>query len=128
MDDWRIVDETDLDRLEIVNADAGCALYLPHWSTARIDTAHSPPESGINAELLSYRTKDNWTCSLSHIENLGETCTPAYLLEVWIDYCLVTKVQLPFAFGEQLRQRWLEKSDPHLNAITRGECGASKTS
>lgn len=121
MDDWRIVYETDLDRMAIVNGDLGCALYLPHWSTAHIDTAHSPPESGISAELLSYHTKDNWTYSLSHIENHGDTCTPAYLLEVWIDYCLVTKVQLPFAFGEQLRQRWLEQSELHRNAMTRGE-------
>lgn len=112
MDDWRIVDETELDRIGIVSADTGCALYLPHWSTARIETAHSPPESGINAELLSCCTKDNWTYSLSHIENPGTSCTPAYLLEVWIDYCLVTQVQLPFAFGEELRQRWLEKINP----------------
>jgi hypothetical protein len=121
MDDWRIVDETDLDRMEIVNADAGCALYLPHWSTAHIDIAHSPPESGINAELLSYRTKDNWTCSLSHIENLGETCTPDYLLHVCFYFCVGTKVLLRFDFVELLLQGWLKKSDPHLNAMTRGE-------
>ncbi len=110
MDDWRIVEEPDLDRVGIANADTGCEVYLPHWSTAHIETAHSPPESGIKAELLSYHTKDNWTYSLSHCESTDEACTPAYLLEVWIEYCLVTKVQLPFAFGEQLRHKWLDKS------------------
>ena len=109
MSEWRILDEPDLDRMRIENATMGCEFYLPHWSTARIETAHAPPESGINAELLSYNTKDNWTYSLSHVESPGETCTPPYLLEVWIDYYLVTKVQLPFACGEKLRRKWLEK-------------------
>jgi hypothetical protein len=110
MHDWRIVDETEQDRMKIVNADTGCTVYLPHWSTAHIETAHSPPESGIHAELLSYHMKDNWTYSLSHIDSLSEPCTPPYLLEVWIDYCLVTEVRLPFAVGEELRQKWLEKN------------------
>jgi len=110
MSEWRIVDEPELDRMGIGNSTMGCVLYLPHWSTARIETAHSPPESGIRAESLIYHAKEAWTYSLSHVEATGETGTPEYLLEVWIDYCLVTKVWLPFAFGEKLRRKWLEKS------------------
>jgi hypothetical protein len=62
---------------------------------------------------LIYHAKDGWTFSLSHIEVEGDTCTPAYLLEVWIDYYLVTKIRLPFAFGEHLRRKWQEKNRSH---------------
>jgi hypothetical protein len=112
MSEWRILDEPALDRIGISNSDIGCDVYLPHWSSARIETAHSPPESGIRAELLRCHTTDTWNYSLSHIEvkGPGGDPTPAYLLEVWIEYCLVTKVQLPCAFGEKLRHKWLERS------------------
>ena len=112
MSEWRIVDEPDLDRIGISNPDVGCDVYLPHWSKARIETAHSPPESGIQAELLSCHVTDTWNYSLTHVEveRPGGVCTPAYLLEVWIEYCLVMEVHLPFAFGEKLRQKWLERS------------------
>ena len=109
MSGWRLLDEPDLDRIGIVNADIGCELYLPHWATAQMETAHSPPECGINAEVLSYHTKDTWTYSLSHTEGSGETWTSAYLLEVRVEYCLVARLQLPFTFGEKLRQKWLER-------------------
>jgi len=121
MHEWQILDEPDHDRIRIANVTMGVELYLPHWSTAQVETMHSPPESGIRAELLNCHTKDTWSYSLSHIENASEVCTPPYLLEVWIDYCLVITVQLPFALGEELRQRWLEKSDTHFKAITRDE-------
>ena len=109
MSEWRILDDPNHDRIGIGNSDTGCELYLPHWSSARIETTHSPPECGIRAELLIYHAKDSWTYSLSHVEATGDTGASMYLLEVWIDYCLVTKVQLPFAFGDQLRRKWLEK-------------------
>lgn len=110
MSAWQIIDEPALDRVGITNAELGYELYIPHWSTTRIETAHSPPESGIRAELLSCHTKNTWTYSLTHIEDAGESATPAYLLEVWIEYCLVMKLRLPFAFGVELRQKWLEKN------------------
>lgn len=109
MSGWQIVEEPDGDCLGIINVEMGCEVYLPRWSTAQIAIAHAPPESGIHAELLSYHLQDVWTCSLTHNEDPGETCTPAYFLEVWMDDCLVLKVQLPFACGEQLRHKWLER-------------------
>ena len=114
MSAWQIVDEPELDRTGITNADIGYELYVPHWSSTRIETAHSPPESGIRAELLSCHTKNAWTYSLAHIHNTGALSTSVYLLEVWIEYCLMTKLQLPFTFGEKLRQKWLERCEHHL--------------
>ena len=110
MSPWQIVDEPALDRVGIINPELGYALYIPHWSDTRVETTHSPPESGIRAELLSCHTKSTWTYSLTHIEDAEESATPAYLLEVSIEYCQVVKLRLPFAFGMQLRQKWLEKN------------------
>lgn len=113
MSKWQIVDEPEHDRVGITNSDIGYELYIPHWSNTRVETAHSPPQSGIHAEIISCHTKDRWTYSLTHINNTGGTATSTYLLEVWIEYCLVTKLQLPFTFGAKLRQKWLERSAPH---------------
>ena len=110
MSAWQIVDEPMLDRVGITNAAFGFELYIPHWSTAKIETTHSPPECGICAESVSCHTKSTWTYSLTHIEGAGVSATPVYLLEVWIEYCLVTKLQLPFDVGVKLRQKWLEKN------------------
>jgi hypothetical protein len=109
MNRWQIVEEPDFDRIGIINVEMGCEVYLPRWSHAQIDIAHAPRESGIRAEWLSYHLQDTWTCSLTHGESPGETCTPPYLLEVWMDACLILKLQLPFACGEQLRHTWLER-------------------
>lgn len=109
MSTWQIVDEPNCDRIGVINADIGCEVYLPRWSKAQIETAHAPAASGISAELLRCHLQDAWTCSLSHCEGTGETCRPPYLLEVWMDSCLVLKVRLPFACGEKLRHKWLDR-------------------
>lgn len=110
MSAWQIVDEAAHDRVGLINSRLGFELYIPHWSNAQIETTHSPPESGIRAESVCCHAKSSWTYSLTHIEDAGATATPAYLLEVWIDYCLVTTLRLPFEVGVKLRQKWLEKN------------------
>ena len=113
MSQWQIVDQPDLDRVVISNSDLGCEVYFPHWSQAQVAITHSPPESGINAELLSCHFTGTCAYTLTHATGTDAMTASEYLLEVWADNCLVTKVPLPFAFGEKLQQKWLQKKREH---------------